>query len=58
MAKQNIYDNEIFYEGYKKIRDNDINANTLIESGFSTEKMNYLRNIQSIMTFFINQIFC
>lgn len=31
MAKQNIYDNEIFYEGYKKIRDNDINANNLFE---------------------------
>ena len=22
MAQQNIYDNEIFFEGYKKIRDN------------------------------------
>lgn len=27
MAQQNIYDNEIFFEGYKKIRDNKINAN-------------------------------
>ncbi len=31
MAKQNIYDNETFFEGYKKIRDNKINANTLFE---------------------------
>lgn len=31
MAKQNIYDNEIFFEGYKKIRNNEINANTLFE---------------------------
>lgn len=31
MAKQNIYDNAIFYEGYKKIRDNNINANNLFE---------------------------
>lgn len=27
MAQQNIYDDEIFFEGYKKIRDNKINAN-------------------------------
>lgn len=31
MAKQNIYDNEIFFEGYKKIRDSEINANNLFE---------------------------
>ena len=31
MAQQNIYDNEIFFEGYKKIRDNDVNANNLFE---------------------------
>ena len=31
MAKQNIYDNEIFFEGYKKIRDNTYNANNLFE---------------------------
>ena len=31
MAKQNIYDNETFFEGYKKIRDNEINANNLFE---------------------------
>ncbi len=31
MPKQNIYDNEIFFEGYKKIRDNEINANNLFE---------------------------
>lgn len=31
MAQQNIYDDEIFFEGYKKIRDNKINANNLFE---------------------------
>ncbi len=31
MAKQNIYDNDIFFAGYKKIRDNKINANNLFE---------------------------
>lgn len=31
MAQQNIYDNEIFFEGYKNIRDNKINANNLFE---------------------------
>jgi len=31
MAKQNIYDNEIFFEGYKKIRENEANANNLFE---------------------------
>lgn len=31
MAQQNIYDNEVFFEGYKKIRDNKINANNLFE---------------------------
>lgn len=32
MAKQNIYDNEIFFEGYRKIRDNNANANNLFET--------------------------
>lgn len=31
MARQNIYDDECFFEGYKKIRQNEINANTLFE---------------------------
>lgn len=31
MAKQNIYDNETFFAGYKKIRDNEANANNLFE---------------------------
>lgn len=31
MAQQNIYDNEIFFKEYKKIRDNKINANNLFE---------------------------
>ncbi len=31
MAKQNIFDNAIFFDGYKKIRDNEVNANNLFE---------------------------
>ncbi|MCM1254312.1 MAG: class I SAM-dependent methyltransferase [Clostridium sp.] len=31
MAKQNIYDDENFFKGYKKIRDNKLNANNLFE---------------------------
>lgn len=31
MAKQNIYDNETFFEGYKKIRENEVNANNVFE---------------------------
>ena len=31
MALQNIYDNETFFEGYKKIRENEVNANKLFE---------------------------
>ncbi len=31
MSKQNIYDNETFFEGYKKIRDNKANANNIFE---------------------------
>ena len=31
MAKQNIFDNETFFEGYKKIREREANANTLFE---------------------------
>ena len=31
MAQQNIYDNETFFEGYKKLRENEVNANNLFE---------------------------
>ncbi len=31
MAKQNIYDNEIFFEGYKSIRERKNNANNIFE---------------------------
>lgn len=31
MAKQNIYDNETFFEGYSKLRDREVNANNLFE---------------------------
>lgn len=32
MSKQNIYDNETFFEGYKKIRENKTNANNIFET--------------------------
>lgn len=31
MSRQNIFDNEIFFKGYKALRDNECNANELIE---------------------------
>ena len=31
MAQQNIYDNQTFFEGYKKLRENEVNANNLFE---------------------------
>lgn len=31
MGKQNIYDNQTFFDGYKQLRDSNINANTLFE---------------------------
>ena len=31
MSRQNIFDNETFFDGYKSMRDNDINYNDLLE---------------------------
>ena len=31
MAKQNIFDNEVFFEGYKKIREKEASANNVFE---------------------------
>lgn len=31
MSRQNIFDNEIFFDGYKKLRDNDLSYNDLLE---------------------------
>ena len=31
MAQQNIYDDDVFFEGYRKLRENKTNANTLFE---------------------------
>ena len=31
MSRQNIFDNETFFSGYKALRDSDCNANNLIE---------------------------
>lgn len=32
MSRQNIYDNEAFFENFKGIRSNDVNFNDLIET--------------------------
>lgn len=32
MSKQNIYDNDSFFENFKNIRENEINFNDLIET--------------------------
>lgn len=39
MSKQNIYDNEIFYENFKNIRSNDVNYNDLIETPILLEML-------------------
>ena len=31
MAQQNIFDNKIFFDGYKKLREKEVNANNLFE---------------------------
>ena len=31
MAQQNIYDNETFFNGYKELREREVNANNLFE---------------------------
>ena len=31
MAKQNIYDNETFFEGYMELRKREVNANNIFE---------------------------
>ncbi|MFR0804844.1 MAG: hypothetical protein ACLSIG_10535 [Subdoligranulum sp.] len=32
MSKQNIYDNDLFYENFEKIRSKEINFNDIIET--------------------------
>lgn len=44
MAKQNIYDNDTFFEGYKKLRENEINANDLFEIPFLFSMLPDLKN--------------
>lgn len=39
MSKQNIYDNEIFYENFKKIRNSDVNFNDIIETPILLEML-------------------
>ena len=34
MSKQNIYDNDLFYENFEKIRSKEINFNNFIENGY------------------------
>ena len=48
MAQQNIYDNEVFFEGYKKIRDNKINANNLFEIPALFSMLPDIKNKKSI----------
>ena len=31
VAKQNIFDNETFFEGYRKLREREVNSNNLFE---------------------------
>ncbi len=31
MARQNIFDDPVFFEGYRRLRENEVNANTLFE---------------------------
>lgn len=44
MAKQNIYDNEIFFNGYKSIRENGNNANNLFEKPALFSMLPQLKN--------------
>lgn len=44
MAKQNIYDNEIFYENFRNIRATDLNFNDVMETPIITEMLPDLRN--------------
>lgn len=37
MSNQNIFDNEIFFKGYKALRDNEINSNDLLEQPAMTK---------------------
>ena len=37
MAKQNIFDNDEFFKGYKSLRDKEVN--TLADAGFKIVKM-------------------
>ncbi len=43
MAKQNIYDNDTFFEGFKDIRSDEINFNDLIETPIITAMLPDLR---------------
>ena len=43
MAKQNIYDNDTFFEGFKSIRNDEINFNDLIETPIITSMLPALK---------------
>ena len=43
MAKQNIYDNDMFYENFKNLRAKEINFNDVIETPIITEMLPKLR---------------
>ena len=38
MSKQNIYDNDLFYENFEKIRSKEINFNDIVSAGFIIEE--------------------
>jgi len=46
LSKQNIYDNKVFFEGYKEIRKNSNNANNLIEKPAINSLLPKLNNFQ------------
>ena len=39
MAKQNIYDNNIFYENFKNLRETELNFNDIIETPIITKML-------------------
>lgn len=43
MAKQNIYDNDIFYENFKNIRASELNFNDVIETPIITAMLPELK---------------
>ena len=49
MSKQNIYDNDLFYENFEKIRSKEINFNDIIETPIILGMIPELYTRQSIL---------